>query len=239
MLDIYPVCPTASRPRYCDLVALPSDCQFGSGWRYAASMRWRWVFPVCSFFAILSPAALAESPPAKTELLDGIVAVVDATPVLLSELRSRAKPTLLKLDASGLTKGPERSAAEAQVYRDILSRMVDELLFSAAAERAKLVVTVEEIDTAIQALAAAQGQTSPKVLAAANAAGFTDKEFREEVRRQVLETKVVRRWILPRIKGRDARDDALPDSAIDRRLEEARARWLDEQRAAHFIEVRL
>jgi parvulin-like peptidyl-prolyl isomerase len=160
---------------------------------------------------------------------------MDSTPVLLSEVRSRAKLILRQLDAKGLPKGPAREAVEAQVYRDMLSRMIDDLLFAAAAKRARLVVTVDEIDAAIQTLATTQGLTRPELLAAAKTAGLAEKEYREELGRQILQAKVVRQRILPRIKGLKG----LPDPAIERRIQEEQTRWLDEQRAAHFIEVRL
>jgi peptidyl-prolyl cis-trans isomerase SurA len=198
-------------------------------------MRWRWLLPVWSILSGVAPTALAGPPPAKPEVLDGIVAVMDLTPVLLSELRSRAKPALIQLGASGPETGPERAAAETQLYREVLSRMIDDLLFTAAAERARLVVTVDEIDAALRTIATTQGVTPTELLAAAKAAGFPRKEYREEIRRQILQARVVRLRIMPRIKGYDS----LPEPAREQRLREEQTRWLGEQRAAHFIELRL
>ena len=198
-------------------------------------MRWRWFLPALSIFSGPAPAALAASPPGKVEILDGIVAVVDSTPILLSELRSRAKPLMRQLDAAGPKTGPARAAVEAQLHREVLGKMIDWLLFADAAAKARVGVDLAEVDAALQTVASSQGLTLSQLMAAAKEAGFSEKEYREEIRRQILQAKMVQLRIKPRIKGYES----LPEPARAPRLDEEQRKWLTEQRAAHFIEVRL
>jgi peptidyl-prolyl cis-trans isomerase SurA len=197
---------------------------------YAGRMRWRWFLPVLSLALGSAPPKTAAASPKTVGLIDRVIAVVGYEPVLLSELRARAKPYLVQLKA-----GPARVAAEAQLLRELLNRMIDELLIAAEADRSKLPVTPSEIDAAIQTVATDQGLAVPELLKAAHGGGMSEKEYRAEIRRQLLEGKILQIRVLPRIKDLSS----LAEPARSQRIAVERNKWIQEQRAARFIEVRL
>src|SRR5438046_951482 len=66
---------------------------------------------------------------ADAAVVEKIGAVVGDDAILLNELRARTAP-LVRVLASKAPPGPQRTAAESQVYRDVLSRMIEETLES-------------------------------------------------------------------------------------------------------------
>jgi peptidyl-prolyl cis-trans isomerase SurA len=123
---------------------------------------------------------------ARPEVLDedGVVAVVGTRVITLVELKARAEPFL---------RGPDRSAMlKAELYAALLDKMIDELLLETEGVRAGIVVTPEEVDTGIKAIAGLTMITSAEVIEGAERRGITEKAYREEIRRQVLEGKLMR-----------------------------------------------
>ena len=180
-------------------------------------------------------ASAAGAPPKMVGLIDRVIAVVNFDCILLSDLRTRARFFIAQLDTSGPKTGPARTAAEAQIYREVLDKMVDERLIAFEANRSMISVSSTEIDAAMQTVAKQQGFTVPKLLEAAKTLGFSEQEYREELRRQLVEGKVMQLRVVPRIK-----DYALlSEAAKAKRLDEERRRYLQELREAAFVEVRL
>src|SRR5690606_19924413 len=130
--------------------------------------------------------------PARAEavVVERIVAVVGEKAILLSDLRRRARPFLLQLYAR-VPEGPQRAAAESRIMSDLIERIVDEELEALAATRDAMRVTAEEVDKALQNIARASGMPLPQLLENIKAdTGMTEVEYREEIRRQVLEGKL-------------------------------------------------
>jgi hypothetical protein len=110
-----------------------------------------------------------------------------------------------------------------------------------------------------------QGQpiTVAGVMAAARSQGLTEDDFREEIRRQILEGKLLELRVRPRVRvtERDAREaysrwrvespdssrvppfesvlQAMTERAWLDAMTRARAQWLEELRAATYVDVRL
>ena len=142
--------------------------------------------------------ALAAAAPARAVMVEYIVAVVGDRPILYTELRSRARPFLLQI-AAKVPPGPQQAAAESQVMKELIQTMVDEELEVQAAEKAKVTVTADEIDNALHNIAAAQGlATSDLLHEAARSTGMSEVDYRDEIRRQILEGKMLQL----RVKGR-------------------------------------
>jgi peptidyl-prolyl cis-trans isomerase SurA len=163
--------------------------------------------------------ALAASPsPAHAVIVERVVAVVGDRPILLSELRSRAKPFLLQVQAK-VPPGPQQAAAESQVLKELIQKVIDEELETQAAEKAKVTVTMEELDTAIRNVAQSQGMTMPDLIREARArSGMTEQEYREEIRRQILEGKMLQL----RVKGRIRITEEDVKSMFERTVREER-----------------
>jgi peptidyl-prolyl cis-trans isomerase SurA len=152
-------------------------------------------------------AALGFAPRADAIIVERIVAVVGDRAILLSELRHRAKPNLLRL-LSVQRDTNFHAAAESEIYKEFLNRMIDERLEETAAEKAHIAVSPEEVDRGISNVAANAKLTEAELLLEVRRQGLSEQDFRDEIRRQILEGKLVELRVRPRVRvtDQDARD---------------------------------
>jgi peptidyl-prolyl cis-trans isomerase SurA len=132
-------------------------------------------------------------------VVERVVAVVGERAILLSDLRARARPFLLRVYRD-VPPGAQRTAAISQMYELLLSRMVDDELEQLAANRAHIAVTSAEIDQAIERVAAQNGLTVAQIIAEAARGGMTKREYRREIRRQLLDAKLLNLRLTGRIR---------------------------------------
>jgi peptidyl-prolyl cis-trans isomerase SurA len=142
---------------------------------------------------VLSAAA------ARATVVERVVAVVGDRAILLSDLRDRAKPLLVRIYQE-VPPGAQRSAAVSQTYKVLLERMVDEELEQRAANRSNIVVSAREVDEAISRIAAQNGLTVDQLVLEATRSGLSETQYRSEVRRQVLEAKLLNLRLQGRIR---------------------------------------
>ncbi len=150
---------------------------------------------------LLAGAALAAfAAPARAIVVERVVAVVGEQAILLSDLRHRSQPILMQLHRQ-VPPGPRRAAEESKMYRQLLDRMVDDRLEQVAADRAKITVSAEEIERALGIIAGREKMSVERLLAEVTPGlGLTVQEYRDEVRRQILEEKLMSLRVLPRIR---------------------------------------
>jgi len=156
--------------------------------------------PVVVLLVLAVALALCARPrPAEAAIVERIVAVVGERPILLSELRHRAKPSLIMLMMT--TQDPAKLAqGENDVYRDALNHMIDEQLIEQAAQKAHLAVSVDEIDRAIAQKAGQLRITPAELVAEAGREGLSEQDYRDEIRRQILEGKLVQLRVAGRVR---------------------------------------
>jgi peptidyl-prolyl cis-trans isomerase SurA len=140
---------------------------------------------------------------AQAAIVERIVAIVGDQAILLSDLRERARPFLLRVYES-VPPGPQQAAAITQVYEVVLGRMVEEELEDAAASKAGIVVTSQEIDEALKRVATQNNISVGAVLAEAKRSGMNPQQYRDEMRRQVLQAKLVNVRLQGRIRVTDS-----------------------------------
>ncbi len=130
-------------------------------------------------------------------VVERVVAIVGERPILLTDLKQRARPFLVQI-AQGSPNPAQRAAAESQTMKEVLQRMIDERLEEGAADKAKIQVSADEIDGAV-ANVAAQAKITPKeLIAEVGRRGLSEQDYRDELKRQLLEGKLVQL----RLKGR-------------------------------------
>jgi peptidyl-prolyl cis-trans isomerase SurA len=134
---------------------------------------------------------------ARASVADRVVAVVGERPILLSELRQRARPHLQRA-AAAASDPTQQAAAEVTIFRELLDRMIDDRLEEQAAEKARLSATTEEIDNGIRQVATQTNLTPNAVIAEAIKQGLSEQDYRDEIRRQIIEGKLVQL----RVRGR-------------------------------------
>lgn len=174
-------------------------------------------------------AAAAFSPrPAEAIVVERIVAVVGDDPILLSELRTRTKPFLLQIQQR-VRAGAEQAAAESEVFKDMLSKMIDEKLEAQAAVRAGVSVTNEEVDTALRNVAANAGVSVAALLQTAKArSGMPEQDYRDEIRRQILEGKMLQLRVRGRVRITEDDVRTMYDRALreERKQREYHPSWI-------------
>lgn len=154
-----------------------------------------------SLIATLSLAAvlLGSARSSEAAIVERVVAVIGDRPVLLSELRARARPFLAQIAASAGTPA-QQAAAESEMFRDLLDRMIDERLEEQAAEKAKLAVSAEEIDGAMSNVATQAHVSVRELVNEAKKRGLSEQEYRDEIRRQLLEGKLIQLRVRGRVR---------------------------------------
>lgn len=144
-------------------------------------------------------ASLAQAAVAGATVVERIVATVGERAILLSDLKRRAEPFMLQV-AQTVPAGAQRSAAISQVYKAVLQKIVDEELMEKAAAQAKVTITPTEIDEALKRVAQQNKLTVDQVMAEAARAGMPEAKYREELRRQLLEAKLLNVRLQGRIR---------------------------------------
>jgi len=154
----------------------------------------------------LAPCALAQ----RATLVDRIVAVVNKEVVTLSELNEQVAGAQRQLRRQG-TPLPERSVLE----RQLLERLILQKAQLQLARDNGIRVDEIQLDRAVQRIAENNNLTLVAFRRAIEADGVNFERFREEVREQILLTRLREREIDDRIQ--------VSDSEIDLYLEELKA----------------
>ena len=147
--------------------------------------------------SVLTAALLALAGWAQATVIERVVALVGDHAIFLSDLKHRARPLLLRIYTE-TPEGAQRAAAISQVYKSMLDRMIDEELMQRTANQQRLAVTPQEVDAAIDQLASSNNITKEELLSEAARTGYNASEYRQDLRRQLLEAKLLN----PRLQGR-------------------------------------
>ncbi|HTQ07515.1 MAG TPA: peptidylprolyl isomerase [Polyangiaceae bacterium] len=156
-------------------------------------------FGVCAGF--LAAFTLA-APVAHATVIERIVAVVGEHAILLSDLRERAQPFLVQI-LSQVPNGAQRNAAISQLYKGLIEKLVDEELEQRAAIQAKVAVTPHEVDEALAKVAAQNNVSVERLFQEARRTGLDEASYRDELRRQLLQTKLINVRLQGRIRVSD------------------------------------
>jgi peptidyl-prolyl cis-trans isomerase SurA len=174
--------------------------RFPGAWFFGFVLdRWR----VTSTRRLLSCVGLAfgltVSAHAQASIVERVVAVVGERPILLTELQHRARPFLFRI--YGTTQQAAQQAAHmTEMYKELINRMIDDRLEEQAADKAHLSVTPEEVDNALKNVSAANKMPIASLLAEAKRQGLSEQDYRDEVRRQVMEGKLVQLRVRGRVR---------------------------------------
>ena len=150
------------------------------------------------------PAAAASAPAAAPSPADYIVAVVNTEPITNNEVRARVARALREMGERGMVPPPA-----ATLRKEMLERLISERAQLQYARELGLTVddaTLEQAELSI----ARQNQlaTVPELYQRIEREGISVKDFRADVRNQVLLSRLREREIEPRIRVSDADVDA-------------------------------
>ena len=164
---------------------------------------------------------------ADASALDRVAAVVGDKPIFLSEVRRRARPHLYRIDFMG-GDAKDRDAEKQKMMRELVDRLIDERLEAIEAEKYHLSADDSDIDAGIKQVLAQAKMSKADLLAEVKKQGMTETEYRDEIRRQILEGKLVNLHVRTRVKVTDADARAVY------------ATWVKEQTGANMpIDLRM
>ncbi|MFW6067137.1 MAG: SurA N-terminal domain-containing protein [Myxococcota bacterium] len=148
--------------------------------------------------AALAAAALARpASPARADIIERVVAVVNDQAILLSDLRRRAVPFLPQLGAAETEA--ERLGQLQQLYRQILQNLIDQELYEQAAKKAGVRVTDADVERAIANVRRQVGLEGDAFWEAVRQQGLTESQYRRDLRQQLLRLKVLNQHVRGRI----------------------------------------
>lgn len=153
----------------------------------------------CVWAFALAAAICFGARPADASIVERVVAVVGERPILLSELRQRARPMLLRIAAT-TKNATEQAAQESEMFRELLNRLIEERLEESAADKAHIGVSPEEVDNGIRQVAAQARLDARQLIAEAKRQGLSEQDYRDEIRRQVLEGKLIQLRVRGRVR---------------------------------------
>jgi peptidyl-prolyl cis-trans isomerase SurA len=171
--------------------------------------------------ALLLPLVLcatwSQAGAAHAEVIERVAAVVNDQAVMLSSLRRRAAPYLEQLIADA-PSATERQGRIKQLYKRLLQQLVDEELVEQAARKAHVSVSSVETDQAIENVRKQNSMTEDAFWEAVRGQGFTERQYREDVRKQLLRLKIVNQ----RVRGHVNVTEQTVREAYDDRVRDAR-----------------
>ncbi|MDH5510492.1 MAG: peptidylprolyl isomerase [Nitrospinota bacterium] len=132
-------------------------------------------------------ASLWASPMASAEIVDRIVANVNGSIILLSEVEGKLA-TLRELKYRQGVDIPEESLTE----RKVLSEMIDEKLITSYAKEKEISIKESEVDLAVQNIKERNNLSDEDFDQAMKAQGTSLEKFREELKNQILVQRVMK-----------------------------------------------
>jgi len=156
--------------------------------------------------ASIALAVLCTGPNTRAGVVERVIAIVEDRAILLSELRHRAQPFVAQLPPA---PDAQRAAAISQLSSTLLQRMVDEELEHRAAARARITVTAEDVEGALKRVAEQNKVSIDELIAEAQKSGLDARAYKEEIRRQLLESKLLSVKVQGRIRVTDEDTKAL------------------------------
>jgi len=154
---------------------------------------------LCAIALIAVPRAFAAE-----RLVEGIAAQVGNEIVLTSEVLELSGPIEERMRQAGAP-----SEEIAAMRRDALERLIETKLLSSVVERLELGADRDEVDAAIDAIAADNGLTIEQLLTSVTSHGLTLEEYRSKIRGEIERSKVVNAMVRSRVQIETAEVRAL------------------------------
>ncbi len=178
--------------------------------------------------ACLAWAAVAGTAPADGAVLDRVAAVVDDSPILLSEVEQRARPELRRLEAEGV-ESDEVAHRRADMLRTALQTLIDERLLDEQLKSANVDVTEDDLRAAIGDVMRLNGIADEAQLDhELRREGLTLDTYKKNLRRQLEKMKLINLRVRPQLKVSEVelRDEYQREYVQSGGEEEIRARHI-------------
>jgi peptidyl-prolyl cis-trans isomerase SurA len=153
---------------------------------------------IACILVVITAASAGRLRAQETEVVDRIVAVVNADIISLYDLNRAFGP--FEANIKALRYPPEKERQTLfQVRSDVLNQLIDSQLADQQVKRYQISVTRKEIDTTVERIKEARAFTDEQLREGLAAQGLTMEEYRKEIEAQILRTKLVNREVKSKI----------------------------------------
>ncbi|MCE9574753.1 MAG: peptidylprolyl isomerase [Deltaproteobacteria bacterium] len=142
-------------------------------------------------------AVAPQSHDERTFVVDRVIAVVDDAIIVQSELRARLAAMIPDLQA--ITDPKERARRLDKLKTQMLDEMVNEQLIVAASAEARIEVTLDEVNAAVDDIKKQNKLDDAQLAAALAEQGYTMGAYKEDLRRQLLRLRAVNQLVRPKV----------------------------------------
>ena len=158
---------------------------------------------VLALICALAGSAAAQPAAAdhRSYVVDRVVAIVNDTIILESELRARLNARLP--DLQGITDPKERARRLDKLKTQMLDEMVNEELIVQAAAEAHIDVEAAEVQAALDEIKKQNKLDDAGLAAALSEQGYTLAAYREDLRRQLLRLRAINQLVRPKVNITD------------------------------------
>jgi peptidyl-prolyl cis-trans isomerase SurA len=136
--------------------------------------------------ALASVDTLAAAKPVRTQSLDRVLIVVDDSIITLNEVEARMRQARANLQRRNITMPPD-----AVIRRQVMDAMILEQIQLDLAKRRGIQATEPEVDRALANIARQNQMTLPAFLAKVKKDGISADALRDDVRKQLIRSKLV------------------------------------------------
>ncbi|MFW6297331.1 MAG: peptidylprolyl isomerase [Desulfosalsimonas sp.] len=128
------------------------------------------------------------------QVVDRVVAVVNEDVIRLKELEKALEPVRKQLESRGLSED-EVSEELYKAREQILDEMINQRLADQQVEEANISISESHVDNAIESIKERNRYTDADLRQALQMQGMNMEQYREEIRQQVLRSRLVNRKI--------------------------------------------
>jgi peptidyl-prolyl cis-trans isomerase SurA len=133
----------------------------------------------------------------QAEVKNRIAAVVNGEVITQSEVENAAEPVLKRIRES--YKGSDMERVQAEARKNVLNRLIDNLLIEQEVKKGGFTVTDEELMDAIKEILAKKNSSMEDLNKALAAQGMSFEAYKAEIRSQMIKIKLVRREVRTKI----------------------------------------
>ncbi len=153
-----------------------------------------------AFIALFLLLSWSNPPIAHGKVVDRIAAVVNDKVITLSEVMEKAQPILEKMESRGQALSPlERQ----QVVTKVLGQLIDEQLVEMEAKKLHIQVTDQEVESAYKRILQENNLSEEEFREKLAKSGMTLPEYKEELRRQIRQSRLVHSQVNAKIAVTD------------------------------------
>ncbi len=164
---------------------------------------------------LLAALLAALSVPTRADVIEQVVATVNDEAIFLSDLRQQAMPFLPRVMSAPTQE--ERMTGLRTLYQEILEKLIDQELIEQAARDMQVRVTSRDVERAVLNVIRQNGLSEQEFWEAVRGQGFTEAQYRADVRKQLLRLKVINQ----RVRGRVNITEADVRRRYEQRLRQA------------------